>query len=56
MPKPKIRGIVTFIRIECARWEQQIAQTLEALLAARAIVETRGYAVESVRITTQPKS
>jgi len=54
MPKPKIRGITAFVRIEHARWEQQIAQTLKALRAARAIVETRGYAVESVRITTQP--
>jgi uncharacterized protein len=54
MPKPKIRGIAAFVRIEHARWEQQLAQTLERLRAARAVLEARGYAVESVRITTQP--
>jgi len=54
MQKPKIRAIAAFIRLEPARWEEQIAQTLEPLAAARAIAEARGYAVESVRITTQP--
>jgi uncharacterized protein (UPF0210 family) len=54
MPNPKVRGIAAFIRIERGRWEEQIAQTLAPLRAARAIVEARGYAVESIRITTQP--
>jgi len=54
MPSPKVRAIAVFMRIEHARWEQQIAQTLEPLRAARSVLEARGYAVESVRITTQP--
>jgi len=54
MTKPKVRAITAFIRIDLARWEQQFAQTLEGLRAAREIVESRGYAVESVRICTQP--
>jgi uncharacterized protein (UPF0210 family) len=35
-------------------WEPKFAHTLERLRTARQIVEARGYAVESVRITTQP--
>jgi uncharacterized protein (UPF0210 family) len=54
MPKPKVRGIAAFIRIERESWELKLARTLEKLRAARQIVEARGYPVESLRITTQP--
>jgi uncharacterized protein (UPF0210 family) len=54
MPNPKVRAIAAFIRIEHARWEHAFAATLEKLRAARSIIESRGYAVESVRICTQP--
>jgi len=54
MPNPKVRAIAAFIRIEHARWEQVFARTLEKLRDARAIVESRGYSVESIRISTQP--
>jgi uncharacterized protein len=54
MPKPKVRAVTAFIRIELSRWEEQIAQTLDALRTARGMVESHGYAVESVRICTQP--
>ena len=54
MPKPKVRGITTFIRIDRTNWERQFADVLEKLRSARGIVEARGYAVESVRIATQP--
>lgn len=54
MLNPKVRGIAAFIRVRHAQWERQIAGTLEKLHAARAIVEERGYRVESIRITTQP--
>jgi len=54
MPDPKVRAIAAFVRITHAGWERQIASTVEKLRAARAIVEDRGYAVESIRITTQP--
>jgi len=54
MPNPKVRAIAAFIRIEHERWEHALTQALATLNAARAIVEARGYAVESVRISTQP--
>lgn len=54
MPKPKVRGITAFVRIARDDWEPKFARTLEKLRAARQIVESRGYEVESVRITTQP--
>ena len=54
MPNPKVRAIAAFVRISHAGWERQFAATLEKLRAARAIVEDRGYSVESIRITTQP--
>ena len=54
MPNPKVRGITAFIRIERESWEPKLAQTLEKLRAARQIAESRGYAVELLRITTQP--
>jgi len=54
MANPKVRAIAVFVRIEHSRWEHVLAQTLEKLRAARAIVESRGYEVESIRISTQP--
>jgi len=54
MPNPKVRAIAAFVRITHAGWERQIAATLDKLRVARAVVEDRGYSVESVRITTQP--
>ena len=54
MPKPKVRGIAAFIRIERESWEPKLARTLEKLRTARQVVEARGYEVESLRITTQP--
>jgi len=54
MPNPKVRGIAAFVRIAWARWERQIAGTLEKLCRARGVVEDAGYPVESIRITTQP--
>ena len=53
-PKPKVRAITAFIRIEPAQYQQQIADTLKMLRAAKAEYERAGYQVESVRITTQP--
>ena len=54
MPNPRVRAICAFIRIERGNWEAEFARTLEKLRTARQIVESRGYEVESVRITTQP--
>ena len=54
MPNPKVRAVAAFVRVTHAGWERQIAAALERLRTARAIVEDGGYAVESIRITTQP--
>ena len=53
-PKPKVRAITAFIRVEPVRYQQQVADTLKMLRAAKAQYERAGYEVESVRITTQP--
>jgi len=53
-PQPKVRAITAFIRLEPAQYQQQIADTLKILRAAKAEYERAGYQVESVRITTQP--
>lgn len=53
-PKPKVRAITAFIRLEPAQYQQQVAETLKMLRAAKAEYQRAGYEVESVRITTQP--
>jgi uncharacterized protein len=52
--KPKVRAITAFVRLEPATWEQEIGSTLAMLHEAQKAFERQGYAVESVRITTQP--
>ncbi len=52
--KPKVRAITAFVRLEPAGWQQQIEAALAVLHEAQRSFEQRGYAVESVRITTQP--
>lgn len=53
-PRPKVRAITAFIRLDRSRYEAQIRETLKTLREAKAIFERGGYEVESVRITTQP--
>jgi len=52
--KPKVRAITAFVRLEPATFEEQIASTLAVLHEAQRAFERAGYAVQSVRITTQP--
>jgi uncharacterized protein len=52
--KPKIRAITAFVRIDRARYQGEIADTLKMLRRAKADFEQDGYEVESLRITTQP--
>jgi uncharacterized protein (UPF0210 family) len=54
--KPKVRAITAFVKLDRARHQQQIQDTLKILRQAKRIVEAGGYAVEGVRITTQPFS
>jgi uncharacterized protein len=52
--KPKIRAITAFINLDRTQYQQQIADTLKMLKYARTVFETRGYEVQTIRITTQP--
>jgi len=52
--RPKVRAITAFVRLERATYERQIAATLAVLREAQRDFEQQGYAVESVRIVTQP--
>jgi uncharacterized protein (UPF0210 family) len=52
--KPKIRAVTAFIRLDRAKYESQIQETLKFLRAAKAAFEKSGYEVEGIRITTQP--
>ncbi len=52
--RPKVRAITAFVSLERASYARQIARTLVVLREAQHDFEQRGYAVESVRITTQP--
>ncbi len=54
--KPKVRAITAFVKLDRAHHQQQIQDTLKILRQAKGIVEAGGYAVEGVRITTQPFS
>jgi len=52
--KPKIRAITAFLKLERARYREQVGDTLQMLRRAKRLVEAGGYQVEGVRITTQP--
>jgi uncharacterized protein (UPF0210 family) len=52
--KAKIRAITAFINLDRARYQQQVAETLKMLKYARTAFESRGYQVETIRISTQP--
>lgn len=52
--KPKIRTITAFINLDPAKYQQQVAETLEMLGRAKTIFESRGFEVETIRIATQP--
>jgi uncharacterized protein (UPF0210 family) len=52
--RPKVRAITAFVSLERASYARQIAATLVVLREAQHDLEQQGYAVESVRITTQP--
>ena len=52
--RPKVRAITGFIRLDRARYVQQIADTLSVLRAAKAEFIRQGYEVETLRVVTQP--
>jgi uncharacterized protein len=52
--KPKVRAITAFVRLERASYGAQIADALTVLRAAKQEFQHHGYAVETLRIVTQP--
>ncbi len=52
--KPKVRAVTAFVRLDRAKYREQIGDALAMLRKAKAALERGGYEVESVRITTQP--
>jgi uncharacterized protein (UPF0210 family) len=56
LERPKVRAITAFLTLDRPRYESQIRSTLETLRQARRTIESGGYQVEGVRITTQPFS
>ena len=51
---PKVRAITGFVRLDRATYQNQIADALVVLRRVKAEFESRGYAVETLRLTTQP--
>ena len=52
--KPKLRAITAFVRLDPERYRAQIEEALQMLRKARAEFQQAGYAVQSIRISTQP--
>jgi uncharacterized protein (UPF0210 family) len=52
--RPKVRAITAFVRLEQASQQQEIAAALSVLRAVKGEFEKEGYAVETIRIVTQP--
>ncbi len=53
-PKPKIRAVTAFVRLDRAHYKEQVQTTLEFLQQAKSAFTKKGYDVETIRITTQP--
>jgi uncharacterized protein (UPF0210 family) len=52
--KPKIRAITAFINLDRAQYQVQVADALKMLRRAQTVFESRGYEVQTIRISTQP--
>lgn len=52
--KPKVRTVTAFVRLERARYQEQIREALDMLRKAKAAFEAAGYEVQTIRISTQP--
>ena len=53
-PKPNVRAITAFVRLDRASYERQIDDAMQVLNAAKAEFKKRGYETQTVRIVTQP--
>jgi uncharacterized protein len=53
-PKPKIRAITAFIRIDAKSYPSQIEEAVTFLSRVRNAIQAAGYEVSGIRISTQP--
>jgi len=53
-PKPNVRAITAFVRLDRSNYEKQIDDAMKVLDAAKAEFGRRGYETQTVRIVTQP--
>jgi uncharacterized protein len=51
--KPKVRAITAFVRIDYAKYADQVQEAVLVLRRAQAEFERAGFEVQSIRITTQ---
>ena len=51
---PKVRAITAFVRLDHSDFLKQIKDTVVVLRRAQSEFESKGYEVETIRITTQP--
>jgi uncharacterized protein (UPF0210 family) len=55
-PKAKIRTITAFVNVDRSQYQQQVADAVKMLKYSRTLYESRGFEVQSIRLTTQPFS
>ena len=53
-PRPKVRAITAFVRLDAKDYRQQLAETVNRLSSAKKMFDEQRWEVETVRITTQP--
>jgi uncharacterized protein len=53
-PRPKVRAITAFIRIDAGHYETQLGDAVKFLNQARDEYRASGFEVETIRIVTQP--
>ena len=53
-PKPKVRCITAFVRLDRGSYQLQISETVKFLQLAQTTFESRGFTVQTLRIATQP--
>jgi uncharacterized protein (UPF0210 family) len=54
--KPKIRAITAFVNLDRTQYQPQIADAMKMLKYAKTVFESRGFEVQTIRISTQPFS
>jgi uncharacterized protein len=53
-PKPKVRAITAFVRLDAKNYQHQLSEALTVLHKTEAEFKSAGYEVESIRFVTQP--